>query len=154
MPGAGAGVAFRGGAILGIGVGEEQVVGDVLVAGRPLLRQVVRPPEQLQDRPDQVLLGDGLVGVRGAGEGVVAVEEGGAEGGEGLRVRGGRLPLGGGPDAVGEEVVGEELAAHGGSVVGATHVDDADRDLARFGGGQGGLQAVLQFRGGSRQISY
>ena len=113
VPGAGPGVAFRG-AILGLGVGEEQVVGDVLVAGRPLLRQVVCPPEQLQDGPDEILLGDRLVGISGARESLVALEDGFPEGGEGLRVGGGRLPLGGGPDAVGEEVVGEELAAHGG----------------------------------------
>ena len=71
------------------------------------------------------------------------VEDGFAEGGEGLRVSGGCLPLGGGPYAVGEEVVGEELAAHGGSRIGSTHVDDADRDLAGLLGGQGGLQALL-----------
>ena len=81
---------------LAAGVGEEQVVGNVLVAGRPLLRQVVGPPEQLQHRPDQVLLGDRLVGLRGSGEGLVPVEDGLAEGGEGLRVSGRGLPLGGG----------------------------------------------------------
>ena len=144
VPGAGAGVALRGGPLLGAGVREEQVVGDVLVAGGPLLRQVVGPSEQLQDRPDQVLLGDRLVGLGGTGEGFVALEDGFPEGGEGLRVSGGCLPLGGGPDAVGEEVVGEELAAHGGSLIRSTHVDDADRDLPRLLGGQGGLQVVSQ----------
>ena len=32
-----------GGAGLGVGIGEEEVVGDILVAVRPLLRQVVGP---------------------------------------------------------------------------------------------------------------
>ena len=45
---------------------------------------------------------------------------------------------------------GEELAVQVAQPLRATHVDDADRDLPRFGGGQGGLQAVLQFLGGSR----
>ena len=113
VPGPGGGVALRGGALLGTGVGEEQVIGNVLVAGGPLLRQVVGPAEQLQNRPDQVLLGDCLVRLRGSGEGFVALEDGFPEGGEGLRVSGRGLPLGGGPYAVGEEVVGEELAGHG-----------------------------------------
>ena len=154
VPGAGGGVRLGRGAFLGAGVGEEQVVGDVLVARRALLRQVVGPPEQLQHRPDEILLGDRLVGVGGPGEGFVMAEDGLAEGGEGLGVSGRGLPLGGGPDAVGEEVVGEELAAHGESLIrsaGAAHVDDTDRDLACLDGGEGGLQPLLQFLGGRRR---
>ena len=78
MPGPGAGVALRGGPLLGAGVREEQVVRDVLVAGRPLLRQVVGPPEQLQDRPDQILLGE--------------LPRWGRRHGRGFRSGGGRIP--------------------------------------------------------------
>ena len=94
---------------LGFGVGEEQVVGDILVAVRTLLRQVVGPAEELEGRPDEVLLGEGLVGLMVLPEGLVDADEVLPEGGA-VRCR--RRPLGGGLDAVGEEVVGEELAGH------------------------------------------
>ena len=77
----------RGGALLGAGVGEQQQVGDVLVAGRALLRQVVVPSQQLQHRADELLLGDGLVGVGGAAECVVAPADVLPERGERLRLR-------------------------------------------------------------------
>ena len=57
-----------GGLGLGLSVGEKEMVGDVLVAVGALLRQVVGPAEQLEDRPDEVLLGDGLVGLPVLGE--------------------------------------------------------------------------------------
>ena len=64
-----------GGAGLGVGIGEEEVVGDILVAVRPLLRQVVGPAEEVEDRPDEVLLGDGLVGLMVLPEGLVGLGE-------------------------------------------------------------------------------
>ena len=98
-----------GGEGLGFGVGEQEVVGDVLVAVGALLGQVVGPAEEVEGRPDEVLLGDGLVGLPVPGE--VAVDAGEALP-EGGAVRFRRRPLGGGLYAVGEEVVGEELAGH------------------------------------------
>ena len=98
-----------GGEGLGFGVGEQEMVGDVLVAVRTLLRQVVGPAEEVEGRPDEVLLGEGLVGPMVLLEGLVGLGEALPEG-DAVRCR--RRPLGGGLDAVGEEVVGEELAGH------------------------------------------
>ncbi len=114
VPEAFLGMAAAGGAPLLLGAGEEQEVGDVLVAGRALLRQVVVPAQQLQERADQLLLGDRLVGVRVAAECVEAVDHGAREVGEGLRLFDRLPPFGRRPDAVAEEVLGEELPWHGG----------------------------------------
>ena len=57
------GVAFRRSVCFGFGVGEKQVVGNVLIAGCPLLWQIVHPSEQFQNRADHILLGDGFVGI-------------------------------------------------------------------------------------------
>ena len=64
-------VASGRGAGLGVRVGEQQQIGDVLVAGRALLWQVVGPSEQLQHGADKLLLGDGFVGTPVSFEGVV-----------------------------------------------------------------------------------
>ena len=85
------------------------MVGDILVAVGALLRQVVGPAEEVEGRPDEVLLGEGLVGLMVLPEGLVGLGEALPEGGA-VRFR--RRPLGGGLYAVGEEVVGEELAGH------------------------------------------
>ena len=101
----------RGGAVLGRGVGEEEVVGDILVAAGALLRQILLPPKKLQDGPDQLLLRHGLVGwLPAVGEGRIRRGDFAAESGHRC---GCRLPLSGGLDAGGQEVVGEELAGHG-----------------------------------------
>ena len=76
------GLGSRVGAILRVGVGEQQVVGYVLVAGGGLLGQVVCPAQQVEHRTDEVLLGGGLVRTRGSGQGVAATPDLGAEGGE------------------------------------------------------------------------
>ena len=55
--GAGAGLRLR------CSVRKEQVVGNILVARRALLRQIIVPPQQIQHRTNQVLLGDGFVGI-------------------------------------------------------------------------------------------
>ena len=68
-----------GGAGLGVRVGEEQQIGDVLVAGRALLRQVVGPSEQLQHGADKLLLGYGLVGIAVSVEVVVTLPDAVAE---------------------------------------------------------------------------
>ena len=76
------GLGSRVGAILRVGVGEQQVVRDVLVAGGGLLGQVVCPAQQVEHRADEVLLGGGLVRTRGSGQGVAAPPDLGPEGGE------------------------------------------------------------------------
>ena len=68
--GEGVGVALGGefgggGAGLGGGVGEEQMVGDVLVAIAALLGQVFVPAEESEQRADQILFGGGFVGGSG-----------------------------------------------------------------------------------------
>ena len=70
-----------GGEGLGFGIGEQEVVWDVLVAVGALLGQVVGPAEELEDRPDEVLLGDGLVGLPVLGEVTVGAGEALPEGG-------------------------------------------------------------------------
>ena len=79
------GVAAAGGAGLGFGVSEQQMVGDVFVARGALLRQVVDPAEQRQDRADQVLLGDRFVGAVVAAERLEALRHGVGKLAEGLR---------------------------------------------------------------------
>ena len=50
---------FGGGAVFGVGVAEEQMVGDVFVVVAALLRQVVGPAEQGEEGADELLLGGG-----------------------------------------------------------------------------------------------
>ena len=52
---------FGGGAVFGLGIAEEQMIGDVFVVVTALLGQVVDPSEQFEERADQLLLGGGLV---------------------------------------------------------------------------------------------
>ena len=104
-----AGVGARRGPRLGGGVGEQQVVGDVLAAGGALLRQVVAPSQQRQHRADQVLLGHRLVGLVQRREPPVAAVQAVPEVGE-LRRRG--LPLRRRADAVGQKVLSEQLPLH------------------------------------------
>ncbi len=85
--GEGVGITLRGrlgrGAALGLGVTEEQMIGDVFVAVAALLRQVVAPAEQLEERADDLLLGGGLVyGVKAGG----LFEKGEGLGAEGIEV--------------------------------------------------------------------
>ena len=105
------GAGLGSGAGLGLGVGEEEEVGPVFAAACRLLGEVVGPAEALEQGADEVLLGLGFVGVGVGGEVVEAAAgflmkrgEGGALG----------LAFGGLADAVGEEVLGEEVAGHGG----------------------------------------
>ncbi len=63
------GLGLGGSLILGGGIGEKQMVRDVFIAGGALLRQEVRPAKEFQDGPDQVLLGDRLVGLAGLRQG-------------------------------------------------------------------------------------
>ena len=74
-----------------------------------MLGEVVGPAEELEQGADEVLLGLGFVGVVGGGE--VLEEAAGfvTEGDEGGALG---LALGGLADAVGEEVLGEEVAGH------------------------------------------
>ena len=99
------------GAGLGLGVGEEEQVGPVFAAGGGWLGEVVGPAEELEQGADEVLFGVVFVGVVGGGE---VVEE--AVGGVTEVLEGGGLgaAFGGLADAVGEEVLGEEVAGHGG----------------------------------------
>ncbi len=102
----GRGVRFRP------GVAEEQEVGDVFVAVAALLRQIVAPAEQVEQRADQLLLGRGLVDGVKAGR---VVEQGERLGAKGVKLRGfgqGGLPGVGVEDAFFEEVAGEKLAGH------------------------------------------
>ena len=95
--------------VLGLGAGEEEVVGYVLAVRRALLGQVIGPAEELEHRQDELLLGDGLVGPIVAIQPRICVRSGAAEFGEGGA---GRAPPVGGGYAVGEEVFGEEFARH------------------------------------------
>ena len=80
-----AGVGPAGRLGLGLGVGEQEMVGDVLVAVGALLGQVVGPAEEVEDRPDEVLLGDRLVGLPVLGELAVDAGEAPPEGRRRLR---------------------------------------------------------------------
>ena len=101
-----------GGALLRCGIGEEEIVGYVLVAGCPLLGKVVGPSQEFQYRANQLLLGDGLVGAFGAAQRVVALTNAIPKCGKCRRVRDGRAPLGGRLYAFGQEVVREQIAGH------------------------------------------
>ena len=105
-------VGSPGGALLGCGIGEEEIVGDVLVASCPLLRKVVGPSQELQDRANQLLLGDGLVGAFGAAQRIAALTNAIPKCGKCRRARDGRAPLGGRLYAFGQEVVREQIGGH------------------------------------------
>ena len=105
-------VASCGSALLRGGVGEQQKVRDVLVACRALLRQVVRPPQKLQHRADQLLLGHRLVRVRRAAQSIVTLPHAVPERVERRGVRDGSPPLVRGPYALGQEVLCEQVARH------------------------------------------
>ena len=95
-----------------IGVLEQQVVRNVLVTRCTLLGQVVDPSQKFQNRTDQLLLGDGFVRFLEPAETLVNVEDVVPELGECLGLGDGSLPLGSGLYAVGEEVMGEQMAEH------------------------------------------
>ena len=97
---------------LGLGVREEQQVRNVLVTGNPLLRQVVGPSQEFQYRTDQLLFRHRFVRVLEPAQCLVAVKDVAAEPGKRLRLGDGSSPLGCGLDAVGEKVMGEQLAGH------------------------------------------
>ena len=78
------GPAFLNGPLLGVGVGEKEVIGDIFLASRSLLGQVVGPSQPFQDRTDQVRLGLGFVRVRRRAEGVVGSGDTLPEGGKRL----------------------------------------------------------------------
>ena len=105
-------VGAPGGLHLGIGVGEKQVVGDVLVPLRPLLRQVVGPAEKVQRRPHQVLLSQGLVGRCKLSELVNPGRKSFLKGGKCLRLAQAIPPLGCSPDPVGKKIFSKQLAGH------------------------------------------
>ena len=106
------------GARLRCGVGEQQVVGDVFVSRRTLLRQVVPPAQCLQQRPHQLLFGGRLVQGRHVAEGVELAARRLVEGGEGSRFRERAFPVRRRLDAVGQKILREQLAAHVGSLNG------------------------------------
>ena len=103
---------FGCGPTLGLAVREEQQVRDVFVTSSPLLRQVVGPPQEFQYRTDQLLLRHRFVRVLEPPEGLVTVKDVTSEMPKRLRPGDGSFPFGGGPDALGEEVMGEQLAGH------------------------------------------
>ena len=95
---------FGGGPSFRHVIDEKEVVGNVLVAGRALLRQIIGPSEEFQDRANQFLLGNGFVGLLVALETVVDLSDTGPERGDG---RSGSRPFRRGLYAVGKEIVGE-----------------------------------------------
>ena len=101
------GLPLGGSTLLGGSVGKKQVIGNVFVTDRALLRQVVGPSEQIQDGTDQILLGGGFVGVCGTAEGIVPLTHAVPERSKRLRPGNRGCPFGRGLYAVGEEVVGE-----------------------------------------------
>ena len=98
-------IAPSGSARLGRRVGEQQMVGDILVTGGRLLRQVVTPAEQFQDRPNQILLGHRFVRLSARLEPSVCGGQFTPKNGELRRGRGG--PLRSRPDAVGKKELSE-----------------------------------------------
>ena len=114
--GKGIGVSLRSrlgrGACLRLGIAEQQMVGNVLVAVAALLRQEVAPAEQIQQGADQLLLGRGLVDRVKAGRIVEQTERLRAEGLDLRGLRQGFLPGVGVENAFFEKVGGEELAGH------------------------------------------
>ena len=102
-----AGLPLGRSALLGGSVGKKQVIGNVFVTDRALLRQVVGPSEQLQDGTDQVQFGRRFVGVCGKAEGIILLTYAFFERSKRLRLGNRGFPLGCGLYTVGEEVVGE-----------------------------------------------
>ena len=121
-------ILLRDGTRLGFGVGEQQVVGDVLVARGTLLRQVVSPAQCLQQRAHQLLLGSRLMQVGRAAELSEFLTRRLVESGERFRFCDGALPFWRSLDAVRQEILGEQLAGHVGSLEGI-HVTE-NRHLA------------------------
>ena len=78
----------------------------------PLLGKVVGPSQELQDRANQLLLGDGFVGASGAAQRIIALTNAFPKCGKCSRVRDGRAPLGGRIYAFGQDVVREQIAGH------------------------------------------
>ena len=107
VPVAVAGLTLCGSTLLGADVGIKQVIGDVFLTGRALLRQVIDPSEQIQDWSDQILLGGSFVGVCGTAECLVLLTHTFPERGKRLWPGNRGFPFGRGLYAVGEEVVGE-----------------------------------------------
>ena len=93
-------IAPRGSARLGRRVSEQQMVGNILVPGGRLLRQVVAPAEQFHDGPNQILLGHRLIRLLQRLEPPVHVAEIAAVIGE---LRGCGAPLRRRADAVGQK---------------------------------------------------
>ena len=106
------GFGFGCGPTLGLAVREEQQVRNVFVTGSPLLREVVGPSQEFQYRTDQLLFRHRFVRVLEPAEGLVTVKDVTSEVPKRLRLGDGSSPFGGGPDALGEEVMGEQLAGH------------------------------------------
>ena len=69
-------------------------------------------PRRSEQRADQVLFGGGFVGGLVGGDLVQEVGQGGAEGVKVFLPRDRFMPGGGVADAVGQEVLGKELAGH------------------------------------------
>ena len=108
-------ILLSDGTRLGVGVGEQQVVGDVLVARGTLLRQVVSPAQRLQQRTHQLLFRSRLMQVGRVAELSESLTRRLVEGGERFRFCDGALPFWRGLDAVRQEILGEQLTGHVGS---------------------------------------
>ena len=89
----------------------EEQVGPVFAAGGGWLGDVVGPTEQVEQGANEFLFGLSFVGLVVGGE---VLEEAAGSVTKGDEGRALRLALGGEADAVGEEVLGEEVAGHGG----------------------------------------
>ena len=80
-------------ALFGIGISKKQVVGYVLIAGCALLWQIVRPSERFQNGTDEILFGDGFIGIFEAGKFFELVRDTCTERGECLWLGDGGFPL-------------------------------------------------------------
>ena len=97
---------------LGARVGEQQMVGDILMESRGLLGKVVGPPEQLQDGANQFLLRDCLVRVRGTAQCVVPFPNAVPERLECVGGRDRLPPFGRGAYPLGQKVLGKQVTRH------------------------------------------
>ena len=88
------------------------MIRDVLITGCSLLRQVVGPSQQVKNGTNQILLCLGFVGVLGMAEVLVTLSNPTPEGFERVRLADEALPIACAPDALCEEVMGEQLAGH------------------------------------------
>ena len=104
--------ALPGGTLLRVGVLEQQVVGDVFVASRALLRKVVGPSEQLQHGANQLLLGDCLVRAGRTAQRLVPLPNAVPERLERIAGRDRLPPFGRGAYALGQKVLGKQMARH------------------------------------------